>query len=241
VSTSATQAQENLDDFPHLSPTLRNLARVWFERCAETDKAIETIPDLTLRRQAIVFLEGRREKMRAFLNFPLEWKSPPGPQTEEIWTRFRFYNRDAVDEEAWNNLLTQYPDFADVLEREQRRLHVARFRMFFELCAHNRRWDEAAEWCASAERISRLDYPDLSEFREVSQWDEEVYCWRQMGPTGVLALSARSYQRALDTRMQNLPTSPFYHRLRMAGDLVVWSVIMREKEEETKDAAEQRD
>lgn len=69
---SGTSAILNLDDFPHLSPTMRSLTQAWLDQCAETDRALDRISDPTLRAQAAAFLENRK-KIRALLNLPLEW------------------------------------------------------------------------------------------------------------------------------------------------------------------------
>jgi hypothetical protein len=71
-STSGTSAVLNLDDFPHLSPTMRSLTQAWLDQCAETDQALDRISDPTLRAQAAVLLENRG-KMHALLDFPMEW------------------------------------------------------------------------------------------------------------------------------------------------------------------------
>ncbi|HPS03555.1 MAG TPA: hypothetical protein PLA90_18635, partial [Candidatus Sumerlaeota bacterium] len=70
--TSTTHSLLNLDDFPHLSPTMRNLTQDWLDQCAETDQALAAITDPALRAQAAALLKNRGE-INAFLNLPLEW------------------------------------------------------------------------------------------------------------------------------------------------------------------------
>jgi hypothetical protein len=230
--TSGTQSRLNLDDFQHLSPKMRTLAQAWLEQCAETDKALDSVADPALRARIAAFLEGRVEKMRTFLNFPLEWGDQPFQKTLDSLALYRFSNRDETDNEAWKQILLECPEFAAVFEKEKRRSSVLKFRLSFEFCAERQHWNSAAEWCAAADRMSHLDLPHLVEFRDMNAWDEEIYCWRQMGPLGLAGLTARSYQRTLDERMADSPTRPFYHRLRMAGDVVVWSVLMRKDDAE---------
>ncbi len=71
-STSGTQPILNLDDYPHLSPKMRELTQAWLDQCAKTDKALDTITDPTLRAQVRTYLKEQR-KIQAFLNLPLEW------------------------------------------------------------------------------------------------------------------------------------------------------------------------
>lgn len=230
--TSGTQPLLNLDDFQHLSPKMRELAQAWLDQCAETDRTLDSIAEPVLRARIAAFLEGREEKMRTFLNFPLEWGDQPFQKTLDALALYRFSNRDETDNDTWKLLLQQCPEFAAVFEKERCRSSLLKFRLSFEFCAERQHWNSAAEWCAAADRMSHLDYPDLAPLRDMNGWDEEIYCWRQMGPSGLAALTARSYQRALDARMEDRPTRPFYHRLRMAGDVVVWSVLMRKTDAE---------
>ncbi len=231
--TSGTAPLLNLDDFPHLSPTIRKLAQVWLDQCVETDKALAAISDPVLRAQAVAYLKGREEKMRAFLNQPLEWGNGPFKEIQNALLGYRFYNRDEENSDGWSSLLHQCPEFAAMYQKEHRRASILKFRLTFEFGAERQRWDTALDLCVGAERISHLDYPDMVEFREMSTWDEEVYCWRQIGPTGLAGLTARSYQRALDDQMREQPTSRLYHQLRMVGDVVVWTVTTNQAEAET--------
>ncbi|HPS02973.1 MAG TPA: hypothetical protein PLA90_15650, partial [Candidatus Sumerlaeota bacterium] len=61
VSTSGTRPL-NLDDFPHLSPTMRKLAQGWLDQCAETDRLIAAISDPALRAQALSLLKDREAR-----------------------------------------------------------------------------------------------------------------------------------------------------------------------------------
>jgi hypothetical protein len=239
--TSGTQAFLNLDEFPHLSPKMRELTQAWLDRCAETDNALDSITDPALRARAAAFLKGRVEKMRMFLNFPLEWEGQPYQKTLDALALYRFSNRDESNSDTWKMLLQQCPEFAAVFEKERSRSSVLKFRLSFEFCAERQHWNSAAEWCAAADRMSHLDSPYLIELRDMNAWDEEIYCWRQMGPAGLAGLTARSYQRALDERMEERSPRPFYHRLRMAGDVVVWSILMQKVEEQSESSFLKKD
>ncbi|HNY29045.1 MAG TPA: hypothetical protein PKH31_16860, partial [Candidatus Sumerlaeota bacterium] len=189
--TSGTHPLLNLDEFPYLSPKMRELAQAWLDQSAETDRALDSVADPVLHARIAAFLKGRGAKMRTFLNFPLEWGDQPFQKTLDALALYRFSNRDETDTEAWKQILLQCPEFADVFEKERGRSSVLKFRLSFEFCAERQHWNSAAEWCAAADRMSHLDYPDLAPLRDMNGWDEEIYCWRQMGPTGLAALTAR--------------------------------------------------
>jgi hypothetical protein len=90
--TSGTHTLLNLDDFPHLSPTMRNLTRDWLDQCAETDQALEAIPDPALRARAVALLKNRG-KINELLSRPLEWGKGTDWMEEEAQN---LHKRDAV-------------------------------------------------------------------------------------------------------------------------------------------------
>lgn len=248
VSTSGT-CPLNLDDFPHLSPTMRNLAQGWLDQCAETDRLIAAISDPALRAQALSLLKGRETRMRAFLNLPLEWESQPCRETFRHLTGaairqnpygaayfgLRNSYQHFVPEEiaaAPIEFLQKLPELADSLGREVTRLDVMTERMYFELQVRNRMWNTAAVSCVRADRAAHANFYNQKPYdawvrerqAEAYAWEEEVYCMRQAGVAGLAGLTAHSYQRALDSLMDDPDPSLFYHQshelLREGGDWV---------------------
>jgi len=246
ASTSGTQSFLNLDDFPHLSPTMRKLTQAWLDQYAETDKALDSITDPVLRAQALEFLKDRT-KMRAFLNLPREW----GNQSYEEATRkrrdpsyslyvqahdtfgysytnakgysFRFSYAPGKITDEQKQFLGKCPEFADTLAKEVFHSDCIDKRMFFELQAHNHLWDMAAFLSLSTDN----PFAVREGFQEVITWDEEVHCLRQTGIRGSLGLTGRSYQRTLDSLIVRHPANSFYRYVRKAGEVLVVPAIER--------------
>ena len=245
VSTSGTRPL-NLDDFPHLSPTMRKLAQGWLDQCAETDRLIAALSDPALRAQALSLLKDRETRMRAFLNLPLEWESQPCRETFRhigelepyglacFGLRDLYLHFDIPGVDPWKSIefLQKLPELADSLAREVTRLDVMTERMYFELQVHNRMWNTAASSCVRADRAAHANFYNQkpcdawvrARNAEAYAWEEEVYCMRQAGVAGLAGLTAHSYQRVLDSVMDDPDPSLFYHQshelLREGGDWV---------------------
>jgi hypothetical protein len=239
--TSGTQPLLNLDDFPHLSPRMRELAQSWLDRCSETDKALDSIADPVLRVQALALLDRKKAKM--WLNFPLEWGNRTFQEEKQRLLRLReqysqnvplwrpLYVSDETEEglhfRPGAEFLKECSEFSTALEKEDFRFFVLTKRIDFEFFIYSHDWDTAADSCSISAimSLSRWDYADSSvrgEWREINTWDEELYCRRQMGMQGLLGLARRSYQHALDTQMNGRYSRPLYGWIRNPNDRTVW-------------------
>jgi phosphoglycolate phosphatase-like HAD superfamily hydrolase len=260
--TSGTQPLLNLDDFPHLSPTMRKLAQGWVDECAETDRLIAAISDPALRAQALSLLKDRETRMLAFLNLPLEWESqsyreafdhliellrsqnPYGEACDEIRRLYRgLLPKENLRESI--EFLQEFPELADSLGKEVIRLGVMTGRMHFEMSVRNHLWNLAALDFFENERDLRASFYDQKPndvwiracWAEANTREEGVYCMRQARGAGVGWLTAYSYQRTLDSLMDDPTPSLFYHQshktLRMPSDLVMGflaeTIVRKEK------------
>jgi len=243
--TSATQPLLNLDDFPHLSPKMRELAQAWLDQCSETNKALDAIADPTLRAQASACLKDR-DRMRAFLNRPLNWdgkkfqlalhnmlwwkfETPYGPNSFPLSE----YLLDAVPPgegfEDQCRLFDQCPEFKNAFRMELYGGWALNTRMTFEYNTQSGLWNNAALTFLMADKMrrgERMNFgPRYRELYEVVSWDEEVYCMRQMGGRGLAMLTASSYSHALKTHLEgpmgNRPENTYADLLRAAGDLAL--------------------
>jgi len=255
ASTSETVATLNLNDFPHLSPTLRSLTQAWLDQCTETDLVVSAITDADLRAQALEFLK-HRGKMRLFLNLPLEWENLT---YEESFKRlFQLshnkgpYGRNYLELQAYllqDWLPKQYAggderivflkkcaDFSDAFGKEMFRFSILENRMRFEFGIESRHWNQTIWCCYTANSLSHYGYlthPHQDEWQrkqwdEVNTWDEESYCLRQMGWRGLVYLTDRSYQRALDNQMdEKLRRGFLYKTLTAPGIFVALRTTIR--------------
>ncbi len=118
----------------------------------------------------------------------------------------------------WREFLRTYPEFRSAYEEEKNYSPVLLERMGFEFSVHTQRWEDAALSCVSG------DISSNKRMSEVSNWEEEVYCLRQMGAPGLACLAGRSYQRALDSQRQGQsPTNKFQRYLRYPGYLPLFA------------------
>jgi len=161
TSTSGTSPL-NLDDFPHLSPTMRKMTQEWLDRCAETDRALAAIADPVLRAQAAELLKDRGN-MRAFLNLPLEWGSRSYEEAyRRVWEWHHVPEGDTntylppmpyslyCDKDfAWGlQFIETCPEFKMAIGKEISYIPRAFERMNFELCvSKGAHWDIAAFYC----------------------------------------------------------------------------------------------
>jgi hypothetical protein len=240
--TSGTLTTLNLDDYPHLSPKMRELAQTWFDQYRKTIEALDAIPDPALRAQAAATLENRW-KMQLFLKLSLEW----GNQTyRDAYTRMAVLDGQMRDcgRSAYENinelvcpkkgetnnhfiqqLSSECPEFTEIFRKEASHFVALTYRMQFELSAYHQKWIQAEFGCY-VNNIFALMAPEGGVLRDAYSWDEEVYCLRQLGGRGIAALVARSYQRALDSHVTN-PLNPLFSKIRGGGNLVLIPTVVK--------------
>jgi hypothetical protein len=228
--TSGTRPFLNLDNFPHLSPTLRRLTQAWLDRIPATDKALETISDPVLRAQIRAFLMESRQ-IQAYLNLPLTWDNKAENNRVE-WTCYKTPNPTMPSFESfetWHHFLATYPEFKSVFQLEEACADVLRERMQFESLVHNGAWEDAAYICARGDQYSHINSPLLQKWEQLSGWEEEYYCLRQMGAAGWICLAGRSYQRALDSQWGPID-STFHDLIRGGGNLPIYVTVFLNRE-----------
>ncbi len=225
ASTSGTRPLLNLDDYPHLSPTLRRLTQAWLDQLPATDKAFETISDPVLRAQIRAFLLESRQ-IQAYLNIPLTRDNPAENQRVE-WTGYKAPNPampSFQSFEEWCQFLNTHPEFKNVFELEEACGSVIKNRMQFESSVHQGDWESAAYICAEGDQYSHINFPPLQIWGQLSGWEEEYYCLRQMGAPGWVCLAGRSYQRALDSQWGPID-STFHDLIRQGGNLPIYTTV----------------
>jgi hypothetical protein len=219
--TSGTQPLLNLDDFPHLSPTMQKLAQGWMDQCAETDRLIAAISDPAQRALAFTVLTQEREKIDSLLKLPLRWDSQTFEDTNRYLNGWPSYKEvRSRNGGELKKLLDAYPDLKSACRQELIQDKTLWRRMAFEFYVQGSRWDSAFLTCAFADSYTYRDRNGRS-FRDcegMNSWEEEVYCLRQMGAPGWACLTGRSYQRILDSQLQDhLKTNKYLWNLRQAG------------------------
>ncbi|HNY28740.1 MAG TPA: hypothetical protein PLA90_05020 [Candidatus Sumerlaeota bacterium] len=240
--TSGTLTTLNLDDYPHLSPKMRELAQAWFEQYRKTIEALDTIPDPVLRAQAAATLENLW-KMQLFLKLPLEW----GNQTH--WNAFAgivtldvqmrggvsAYQQDINElvcpgmnkgKSPFQQLSSECPEFTEIFRKEASYFVALTSRMQFELAAYHQKWIRAEFDCWTNNTFA-LMAPEGGVLRDAYSWEDEVYCLRQLGGRGITALVARSYQRALDSHVANRLPESLFLKVRGVGNLVLIPTVLR--------------
>ncbi|HPS02975.1 MAG TPA: hypothetical protein PLA90_15660 [Candidatus Sumerlaeota bacterium] len=215
--TSETQAVLNLDDFPHLSQKMRELGQAWLDQYMKTRKVLDVISDSTLRAQVVALLNDREMRMRTFLNRPLEWEN----QTFDAaclslqQNPFCLYEKKKLEGDSfWE----QCPEFDRAINAQQSWEGKIKNRLYFELCVHSRRWQGATDLC---ERMGGDN---------VISWDEEVYCWRQMGASGRVYLAGRSYMKAIDAKWDREPWptgEQYYRRLAEYAPYAIFKALLQ--------------
>jgi hypothetical protein len=226
--TSGTFGSLNLDDFPHLSPKMRELAQAWLDQCEETSRALDSITDPALRAQALGFLKGR-EEMRAFLNLPLEWDPEkfrsvfpkikvgcrfPTPYGKSFWGIADHLLTGARPEGITNEQIEFFkkcPEFARAFREELHRSWVLNVRMGLEYRLHDRQWNDAARICIDTDTWSFIFRGPSEAICGAYSWDEKVYCLRQVGGVQGLAIqTACSYRHAIELQIQNRTDTNLY-------------------------------
>jgi hypothetical protein len=199
VDASGKPGIPRLDDFSHLSPPMRELVRTWIARCEETNQALDTIPDPTLRAQVIAFLTNGRENLRKFLNCPLEWGKLP---YEEAYEHATEYLAQPLYNSEWPS--GNLKEIRTIYSKEGRTADSLSRRTSLEFFAYNHQWNVAVRTPIDDSLLSLWCQEAGYEYPESSTWNEEVYSWRQMGGRGLVGLTARSCQRALrNTQLKN--------------------------------------
>jgi len=202
-STSGTHPFLNLDDYPHLSPKMRELTQAWLDQASETDKVLETIPDPVEHDQARAFLKEQREKIHAVLALPQN-RDRQAFQNMNRWY-FMFPENVSLVTDTFHMFLCSHPKFAAALKEETIRFCTLSERMAFEFYVREGDWALAATSCATADRHSSGELSSYRRWEKMNSWEEEVYCLRQMGVQGWARLAGRSYQRVLDSLWHNQP------------------------------------
>jgi len=197
---AVTLSLPNLDDFPSLSPRMKELARTWLDQCAETSQALAAISDPVEREQARAYLKEQREKIHAILALPGNW------DRQAFQNMNRWYFMPSENERGGiytigreDYLLIRSPEFRAAFQEEATRFWTLSERMAFEFYVHEGDWKLAAESCAIADRYSSWEHSSYLRWDKMNSWEEELYCLRQMGAPGLPCLLGRSYQRAFDS------------------------------------------
>ncbi len=227
-----TSGSLNLDDFPHLSPKIRELAQAWLDQCEKTSRALDTITDPALRAQAVGYLKTR--KIRGFLNLPLEWGTCPYKEAlqhvNEDYRVDQFYGRNNP------NYLTlfysQCREFDKAFKKELNCFLRVSSRLSFELSMSYKHWGNTTQSCVFQKMELTEQSSPIGEDLLGGTWEEEVYSWRQMGVKGAVGLTARSYQRAL-MKAANDSRSPLVQKLYAAGGVVAFAMTGEPEEEES--------
>ncbi len=177
--TSETSGSLNLDDFPHLSPKMRELAQAWLDQCEETSRALDTIADPALRAQALGYLKDR-EKVWALLNRPLEWGRqgfeayrnavenlrlgrPYSAERERIYVgpeisytaSGEFSTGSGKSLEEVKEFRKKCGEFVMAFQKEKTQFEVLVRRSFLEFCIQDGHWAEAAVACDRNARQSQ--------------------------------------------------------------------------------------
>jgi hypothetical protein len=206
---------------------MRTLTQAWLDQCAQTSQALEAITDPALHERVRASLEDRNEKMRQFLRRAGDWNN----QAYKEDYRSQFDPWTVPIYRDWNSHeeVLFHPQCAELnrsILLEKYRIGELASRMEFELFVHTQEWGIALEIGADYTNVpfripdpeifhnalyaepenepaGNLPDPDLLPHDAVFSWEEEIYCWQQLGNLGLLGLTARSYQKALDNQMEN--------------------------------------
>jgi hypothetical protein len=230
--TFGTSGSLHLDDFPHLSPKMRELGQAWLDQCEETSRALDAITDPALRAQAVEYLKTR--KIRGFLNLPLEWGTCPYKEAlrhVEDYRFDRFYGL-IVDSANRPRFREQCPVFYKAYEKEIYCFMRASCRLSFEFFMSYKHWGNTTYSCVFPTSLALGSSIQEGENLQDGTWEEEVYSWRQMGVKGTVGLTARSYQRAL-IKVTNDRRGFLIRKLYAAGGRVAFAMTGEPEEEES--------
>jgi hypothetical protein len=219
VDTSGKPGIPRLDDYPHLSPPMRELVRTWIAQCEETNQALDTITDPAQRAQVIAFLTNGRENMRKFLNCPLEWEELP---YEEAYKHATEYLAQSLYNSEWPS--GDLEEIRTVWGKEGGSSCSLSRRIALEFFAYNRQWNVAAELCVDNNESSHLLQESGYAPLNASTWNEEAYSWRQLGGRGLVCLTVRSCRRALENTPLESRHPTLYSTLNGVGMITLWKM-----------------
>ncbi len=187
----------NLGDFPHLSPTMRYLAETWvgawnvLDRGMEANKNSSNIPRI---RQKM--FQGA-EAFKEYLNFPLKWGRTSYQDAEigegRLYTSYGYSVGNLLYGEFPKEML---PYFTVLMELSYLSSDM-HYRMCAEVAIRYGEWREAVQYLSSINTFRRCEehYDSLPVTQQC--WEDELFCWRQMGSAGRAGVIARSYQESI--------------------------------------------
>jgi hypothetical protein len=189
----------NLRDFPHLSPTMRYLAEEWIVAWKELAPAQDLDQESTTTLYIQEKIGKSVEAFRQYLNLPQEWEKIPYQEALDKESIMRMKASSVLadlravlagkrnDSLLYDSSLLQYK----TLDRDMGN------RMQSELAIQHGEWRDAVHalfrfntYRRDAERYDSLPVTQQS-------WEDELYCWRQMGVAGQIGLIARSYEESI--------------------------------------------
>jgi hypothetical protein len=174
----------NLDDFPHLSPTMRQFAEAWVEAWNETIRKIEVIDEPVLRGQLLEKMSRYADAFKSLLDFPVEWeKNSYGTSRDKIrltqLQMYELFDRDIGYLGVRAKKSEEEKRIDDDIFRTFSMFHKFEYRMYFELAI------QAGEWVDAAHQGYLVN-------------DERVFCFRQMGFAGKMVLAADFLKRRFE-------------------------------------------
>jgi hypothetical protein len=203
ASTSGTQSF-SLDDFPHLSPPMRELTQTWLDRCAETNQALEAIPDPTLRAKASVSLKIRA-RVQNLLNLPLRWDQrsneevrqylygwawefPPKEEfdmaraSSRLISELMYYGNSSEPRlEESRQLHKNHPEFVRALQKELASTLAIKDRMDYEFTIHKEDWRSAASQCRDPRwLLNRDEFGTLMGRRAGTIYGYDMETWEKI-------------------------------------------------------------
>jgi len=208
----------NLRDFPHLSPTMRYLAEEWFVAWKELEKIAEVDSDLATRTLIQEKMQRLVEGMKRYLDLPLAWKNDTHydfifKMTEigeknslnlEVLSTFCRINEVGTPGE-WARLKSIHDDMNNRIQSELAIRH--------------------GMWGAAVDDLYRINsgYEKSYDSRTVTRqcWEDELFCWRQMGLAGQMGLVARSCEERF---LPQVETPTFRRHLMHMPAVAVWGL-----------------
>lgn len=199
----------NLRDFPHLSPTMRLLAEEWITAWKELEKIAEADSDSTTSARAQQKLVQTAQYIPGYLNFPLEWGKIS--YQEALDKEFNFLLQNGF---ARNSILGALPDEQVALPFAMRLDSICfdmRSRLLSELAIQHGEWRDSILAFSQINTYRRhQEYYDSSQIAQRC-WEDELYCWRQMGLAGQVGLIARSYEKRIPLSQNPNLTNDLMH------------------------------
>jgi hypothetical protein len=185
----------NLRDFPHLSPTMQLLTEEWIVAWKELEKIAKVDNDSTNSARARQRLFQIAQYIQGYLNFPLEWGNIS--YQKALDKEFMFLLQNGL---ACNSILGDLPDEQVALPFAMRLDSICfdmRSRLLSELAIQHGEWRDSILAFSQINTYRRhQEYYDSSQIAQRC-WEDELYCWRQMGLAGQVGLIARSYEKRI--------------------------------------------